>query len=201
MKKILIIVCVLFLIISITNKSIAYSSSKSDTAEIINTQKETLNISDFIKESESYTKESMPDIDLNNTLTGAITGTIDNVKIIHAFLNIFGKELVNSLSIITSIIVIIVIHGILKSIGDGLQNKGVIQIAYYVQYILIVTVVMKSFADIVFMVKTSIENLVNLSNLESFYNVCDKTCLSDIFSYALKNNKYDVRIKCKKIKL
>ena len=90
----------------------------------------------------------MPDVDLNELLTGAITGTIDNVKLIHVFLNVFGKEVVNSLTVITSIIVIIVIHGILKSIGDGLENKGVIQIAYYVQYILIVTMISFSYLQL-----------------------------------------------------
>ena len=167
MKKCLMVLGILFVVLSITNKSIAYDASRntSSTDEIINTQKDTLNIADFIKESEAYTKDVMPDVDLNELLTGAITGTIDNVKLIHVFLNVFGKEVVNSLTVITSIIVIIVIHGILKSIGDGLENKGVIQIAYYVQYILIVTIVMSSFADIISMVKTSIQNLVSFINM------------------------------------
>ena len=171
MKKIFLVILILFLFILLQNKTYArpnttekYNTSE-DTNEIIETQKDTLNISDFLKESQDYTKDVMPGVNLNDLLTAAITGTIDNVKIIHAFLNIFGKELVNSLTIITSIIVIIVIHGILKSISEGLGNSGVSQIAYYIQYILIVTIVMGSFADIVLMVKTSIQNLVSFINM------------------------------------
>ena len=37
-----------------------------------------------------------------------------------------------------------------------------------------------------------LENLANVSKLEDFYNVCNKDCLSDIFSYALKNSKFDI---------
>lgn len=167
MKKIFIVFCILFFVISLTNKVIANTSNinQKNTKDIMNAQKETLNISDFIKESESYTKETIPDLDINSVFTSAITGSVDNVKLIHLFLNVFGKEFAKSVSIITSIIAIIVIHGLLKSVGEGLENKGVIQIVYYIQYILIVTIVTTSFADIITMVRESIENLVNFINL------------------------------------
>ena len=54
--------------------------------------------------------------------------------------------------------VIIIISSVLRSITDGLENKSVSQITYYITYILIVTIVMKNFSDIINMVKTSIDN-------------------------------------------
>ena len=68
------------------------------------------------------------------------------------------------ISILGSIVVIIVIHSILKSISEGLENKSISQITYYVQYILIVTLIMTNFADILSMVTTSINNLVGFMN-------------------------------------
>ena len=56
------------------------------------------------------------------------------------------------------------IHSILKSISEGLENKSISQITYYVQYILIVTLIMKNFSDVLQMVKTSIQNLVGFMN-------------------------------------
>ena len=56
------------------------------------------------------------------------------------------------------------IHSILKSISEGLENKSISQVAYYVQYILIVTLIMSNFADIINMVKDSINNLVGFCN-------------------------------------
>ena len=63
-----------------------------------------------------------------------------------------------------SIMVIIIISSVLRSITDGLENKSVSQITYYITYILIVTIVMKNFSDIINMVKTSIDNLVAFTN-------------------------------------
>ena len=171
MKKILVVIIILFYIILLKNETFAKIESKTksnttyNTNEIIETQKDTLNIADFLKETQEYTKDVMPGVNLNDILTAAMTGTVDNVKLIHVFFIVFGKELVNSLTIITSIIVIIVIHGILKSISEGLGNSGVAQIAYYIQYILIVTIVMGSFAEIIVMVKTAIQNLVSFINM------------------------------------
>lgn len=176
MKKILIIVILIELSTFIfpnhyiNSTSLAVITSKSEkeinnTNEIINSQKENLNISDFIKEAEKYTKDSMPGVDLNDLLSTAISGNIDNSKLLNIFWRLIGKEVLNSAGVLASIIVIVVIHGILKSISDGLENKNVAQVAYYVQYIMIVALVMTSFADIINMVKQSIQNLVSFINL------------------------------------
>lgn len=159
MKKI--IICV---IISISLNVFFNISYCTEENEIINMQKETLNISGFLEEAEEYTEESMPNIDLNELLSVAISGNIDNGKLLNMFSKLIGNEVVEAISIISSIIVIIVIHGILKSIGDGLENKSVAQITYYIQYILLVTVIMKNFSDIIKMIKETIENLVGLMN-------------------------------------
>lgn len=60
--------------------------------------------------------------------------------------------------------IIIIISSVLKSISDNLENKGISQITYYITYIIIVTIIMKNFSDIIIMVKGAIENLVGFSN-------------------------------------
>ena len=77
---------------------------------------------------------------------------------------LFGKEFAKSITTIGGILVIIIIHSVLKSISDGLGNKSISQITYYVQYILIVTLIMTNFSDILAMVKESIDNLVGFMN-------------------------------------
>lgn len=137
----------------------------NNSTEIINSQKSSLNISNFIQESENYTTDFLKEIDLNELLNSAITGNIDNNKLIKNAWILLGKEITNAVTTLGSILVIIIIHSIIKSISDSLENKSVSQIAYYVQYILIVTIVMINFADILDMVKTSIQNLVDFINL------------------------------------
>lgn len=48
--------------------------------------------------------------------------------------------------------------------SEGLENKSVSQVAYYVQYILIVTLVMTNFADILSSCKEAVTNLVGFAN-------------------------------------
>ena len=60
--------------------------------------------------------------------------------------------------------VIVIIHSILKSVSEGLENKSVSQIIYYVQYLLIVTLIMSNFAGIIDLTRTTIQNLVGFMN-------------------------------------
>lgn len=52
----------------------------------------------------------------------------------------------------------------MKNISEGLENKGIAQITYYVQYILIVTLIMTNFVQILDLIKESIQSLVGFMN-------------------------------------
>ena len=69
------------------------------------------------------------------------------------------------MKILISILVIIVIHGILKSITDNLENSSISQIIYFVQYILIVTLIMSNFTEIIKIVKNTASDLVGFINV------------------------------------
>lgn len=143
------------------------SYAEEETAsqeEILSSQQDSLNISSFIKEAQKYTTDTFEDLDLGNLFSSAITGNVDNETLLKTFSKIVGKEVVSCINVLGSIVIIIVIHSILKSISEGLENKSISQITYYVQYILIVTLIMKNFADILTMVRTSIDNLVGFMN-------------------------------------
>ena len=159
MKKIF-IMTILFLIFI---PSIC-TATETTSQDVLQSQQEELNISSFIKEAQKYTQNTFKDIDVNELFTSAITGKIDNDTIIKSIVSLVGKEVLNCATVLGSILVIIIIHSILKSISEGLENKNVAQITYYVQYILIVTLIMANFSDILQMVKTSIQNLVGFMN-------------------------------------
>lgn len=162
MKKIVVMILLIFILILIyPNNCLADDVS---TEEIIKSQKESINISKFIQEAKKYTEDVFEDTDYNELLNLAIKGNIDNQQLGKSILKVFGKETISSIKTISSIIVIIIIHSILKSISEGLGNESISQVSYYVQYILIVTLVMNNFADIITMVKDSVINMVNFSN-------------------------------------
>lgn len=135
----------------------------SATEQIMESTKEMLGVSTFISESEKFSQEVFEDIDFSEVLNSAITGKIDNSTLAKKLLNILGKEIRNQLTLIGSIIVIIVIHSILKSVSDGLENEGISKVSYFVQYILIVTLIMKSFSEIVMNIKDTTQSLVGYS--------------------------------------
>lgn len=161
MKKIIILLIMLILFIP----NIVYATNETISQEdIIESQQETLGISSFIEEADKYTKEVYEDIDMGELFSSAISGNIDNETILKSILNSLGGEVLDAITVLVSVIVIIVIHSILKSISDGLENKGVAQITYYVQYILIVTLIMTNFVQILDIVKDSIQSLVGFMN-------------------------------------
>ena len=163
LKKIIkfISIAILFIIIIVFPKKVFAETEE----EIMDTTQEKFNISDFINEAQNYTGDFLEDVDLNNILSQAIQGKVDNKTIFQKILKLLGSEINTSLKTLISILVIIVIHGILKSITDNLENKNISQIIYFVQYILIVTLIMSNFTEIINLVKNTANDLVGFINL------------------------------------
>ena len=156
---------ILLLLIIICIQTIKKTQTETiEQSEILESQQETLNISSFIEEAKKYSANVYKDIDFNELFNLAITGNINNKTIINNILKILGKEIVGSVAVIGSIILIIIIHSIFKSLSEGLENKTISQITYYIQYILIVTLIMTNFSNILIMIKESIQNLVGFMN-------------------------------------
>lgn len=151
----------MILIILMVSPQVSYAENNTvDTNDILKSQQDSLNISAFLREANKYTESVYENIDINELFTSALTGKIDNEKLVKSIVSLLGKEIISSITVLGSIIVIIVIHSILKSISEGLENKSISQITYYVQYILIVTLIMTNFVQILNMVRDSIQSLV-----------------------------------------
>lgn len=156
----LIIIVVCFIIAPISSFSV-YGNNE----EMIKEQKEEFGIQDFLKNSKQYAGEFFEDMDIGEMLNGAIKGEVDNVTIGKRVLNLLGSEVASSIKAIGSILVIIVIHSILKSISESLENEGISKLIYYAQYILIITIILTNFSDIVKMVQDTTTNLVAFMNM------------------------------------
>lgn len=139
-------------------------SNSMDTSSIIEEQKENFGISDFIKEAEKYSGDFFEDADISNMINSAITGDIDNSTFLKKILKLFGTEISSTLSTLVGILVIVLINSILKALTDNLKESNISQIVYYVQYILIVTLIMKNFSEIISSVTTTVNNLVGFAN-------------------------------------
>lgn len=161
-KRIIILVLILLTMmnpVSAENKE----ENQIDTSTI-EEQKELFGITDFIKEAEQYSEDFFRDMDLTEILNQAVTGKIDNSKLYKKVINLFGTEVKQSITTLISILIIIVIHSILKSISESLEDDNISKIIYYVQYILIVTIIMSNFSQIIELVKNTASNLVGFMN-------------------------------------
>lgn len=142
-----------------------FNSSYANDEKTITEQQEEFKIQDFIKNSEKFTGEFFDDIDINEILNSAIKGEVDNSTLLKKILNILGKEVTTNIKALVSILAIILIHSILKAITEGLENNNISKLIYYVQYILIVTVIMSNFTEIIKLVQDTTGNLVGFMNM------------------------------------
>jgi stage III sporulation protein AE len=169
MKKIVkaLISFVLLVGLIITSPSISKAtenSSEINRYQIIEEQKESFGISDFLKETKKYGGEFLENTDISEMLNSAILGKIDNNPIYKKIFKIFGTEIKDSITTLISILIIAVLHSILKAISDNLENDNISKIIYYAQYVLIVTIIMSNFTEIIKMIKDTANNLVGFMN-------------------------------------
>ena len=149
---------IMLTIVSIFAYSKCYAS-ESDENEI-NNRNEKYGVTDFINKSQEYSD----DLDLNSTYKNALKGKFDNNKFIKIILKLFDKNLKDSIKSISAVLLVVIINAILKAISENLGNKSVSKCAYYVQYILIVTILSKNISQILIDVKDSIQQLNDFTN-------------------------------------
>lgn len=159
MKKLITIFAILICIFS-TSISIADTED-----EVINSQMDSFNISSFIDEANKYSNDILKDIDIQGLLNNAIKGELDTNQLLKNIFPLLGTEIKEALKVMGSILIIVLIHSVLKSISDNLNNKSVAQITYYVQYILIATVIMTNFSSIITLSKETVGNMISFIQL------------------------------------
>lgn len=165
-SKIIIIAITLVFIFPTYSKmesQISNNTVQIDENEISN-QEEIFGISSFIQNSKQYTGNFFDDIDIGEILNSAIKGEIDNTTIYKKILNKLGNEVQTGIKSLACILAIIIIHSILKSISESLENDSVSKLIYYVQYIAIITIIMGNFSDIINLVKETTTNLIGFMN-------------------------------------
>lgn len=159
MKKLITIFAIL---ICIFGTSISIADAED---EVINSQMDSFNISNFIDEANKYSNDILKDIDIQELLNNAIKGELDTNQLLKNIFPLLGTEIKEALKVMGSILIIVLIHSVLKSISDNLNNKSVAQITYYVQYILIATVIMTNFSNIISLTKEAVGNMISFIQL------------------------------------
>lgn len=156
MKKKLIIIMLITIMYIFPNASLAKESDEQG----LDKQAKSLGVNSFIGEAEKYSDE----LDISDIFKSSMKGNVDNNKILKAVFKLLGKDVMEAIKAVSGIIIIVIIHSILKSISENLGNESVSKIAYYIQYILIVTLIMKNFGNIITDIKTAVADLIAFTN-------------------------------------
>lgn len=159
MKKLITIFAIM---ICIFGTSISIADTED---EVINSQMDSFNIFNFIDEANKYSNDILKDIDIQELLNNAIKGELNTNQLLKNIFPLLGTEIKEALKVMGSILIIVLIHSVLKSISDNLNNKSVAQITYYVQYILIATVIMTNFSSIITLTKEAVGNMISFIQL------------------------------------
>lgn len=95
-KKIIFFYLIIINIMLIIPENSVYGADDTESEvseeEILKTQQDNLNIDDFIKEADTYTKNVYEDIDMGELFTSAISGNIDNESILKSILHSAGRR-------------------------------------------------------------------------------------------------------------
>ena len=158
-SKVIFLIFIIFLLSSF--KINIYATAE----DIILKQAEILDIQSFLDVAKENTKETLGEINYSEIFTNLSQGKIEITEVFPSIKNILKNELQNVLKTITTIFVIVLIHGIFKTISENLGNDSIGKIAYFVQYIVIIIYILETYSDLVIYVKDTIERLIDYTNI------------------------------------
>ena len=164
MRKVLVYSFIIFIILIIIPKKV-FSVDNLISDSVLEEQLNSFGIRDFLKETQKYAPDFIKELDIKTLFNEALTGKINNRNILAKILKMMGIQIADNIKIIIQILVIVLVHSVLKSITEDLENSEVSKIVYYVQYILIVTIIMSNFSNIITNINETIQKLVGFSNV------------------------------------
>ena len=94
MRKIFLLLIIAITLIIPSNVQATEENITSDinTENIIESQKEMLNINSFIEEADKYTQDVYEDLDMGELFTSAISSNIDNETIINSIIRAIRRR-------------------------------------------------------------------------------------------------------------
>lgn len=151
MDKKLIIILIFFLICFTNSQQVRASQE-----ELVEEQIKDLQVDTLIQDIEKVTDKN---INLNEIFGDAIKGKTSGNIILKGLGKILGSEIKESMKMVISILLIIVICGMLRSISENIGNNQTSKVGHFIQIIILITVLMKVYANILKSVKETLETI------------------------------------------
>ena len=135
---------------------------------ILNTQSfATTNLSEFTDIISNFDNEIIDSSEYNEIISNLKNGDFefDYKKIFSKIGIIFSREIKNNVGLIIQIMIIAILSGLLNNIKGDFASKGIGQIAFYISYIVIVTLIISNFSLIIDVAKDAIFTTTSFMNV------------------------------------
>ena len=133
--------------------------------EILNETKEGFGINEFLEFSEKYAQTNFPDLNLKDIFSKTITGEFDFGNIGINIFNLLGTNILEIVKLLITVLIVIIIHSIFKIIIENLENTSSIKVANFIQYLVIVSIVLTTFMEITDELRVLLDSLTTFMNM------------------------------------
>ena len=105
--------------------------------DILNSEAASLGINDFLNSAEKFTNNTFTGINIKEIFYDSLSGNIGNSLRHIGFIDIISKEFTESMAIVVSVLIVIIIHSIFKAIIEGLDYLNVNNLLFVILVLLI----------------------------------------------------------------
>jgi len=142
-------------------------SSKVLASEAVSGIEDKIKLNDFLENIKQYSNEYFPELANKQYLEELLNGKVANEDsgIIEKIIKVLTGEFKNNISLIFKIIGIAILCSILKSIQSSFSEKGIGEVAFYTCYLMIVTLIITSFTNIVTLCGETVDKLSDFMNM------------------------------------
>lgn len=163
-------VIIFFFILLLPRCIYSIEDENEGNMDLIMEQLEILNIGEIeeaIGDLDHLTYEYFPKLDFKDFVSSIIKGErrVEVREILMGIGQLFLKEVFENLTLLIQILAITLICAILTNLQASFEKDTVGQLAYYICYILLTTIVIKSFSTIMVMGKVTVDNMVRFMQL------------------------------------
>lgn len=166
-KKIVSLVLLILIVLLLPNKAITEDDNSLSLEGLIQKQLESLNVDqleNLVNDISSNTEEMFFKIDFSKMITSLIKGekVFDEEKIITGIFKLIFREVVANSELLAKLLILSIICSVLTNLQSAFEKDTVGEIAFYVCYIILISLSIKSFVIAMQITWNAINNMVIL---------------------------------------
>ena len=133
--------------------------------EVLKNSKESLGIKEFLEISEEYLSRNFKNINIEKIFDNTLSGKFDFDLLGSNIFDSFKSEILEVLKILVIVLIVIIVHSIFKIIVQNLNNSSNVKIISFIQYLIIVSIILELFGVIIIELENVLDDLITFMNM------------------------------------